>query len=444
MKQSPFKTLALFALVWVLVTPLYGQVSCDAEFDCPPADEPCMVAPPRSVNGVCNNRFAGNGQLCNTDSGDGITYRCFDTSEFPNPPAERYQCLESVCGAGTCNDNNDCTDDICYNTPGGATCEFVPSQQDFLECSVGFEKGVCVKDDQGGVTCNTTDPCLRRGYGRINCCPDEVCENEGANWASMCPQALAFNPGHPCDPTGQDPPSTDGTAQAGECVDIAGTTQCAWKDGEPGSGQCGGIACEDGNDCTMNACDPASGTCVGATIQQGPLCDGESEAAGKSCKANSTCARTNTQCFSDTAFTDSQCCNDASSLGLCPGGAGRCSNENLEGATCFPIVDGALSTTPGFCAIPGDEPPTFYEPTCVAPACAVPDPNDLGDDPLDPSDDGWMPKECDDGFECTEDRCDPITGDCIAIPVEDFTLCGNRGGMCFQAGTVSSFCLPFA
>ncbi|MEM7437353.1 MAG: right-handed parallel beta-helix repeat-containing protein [Myxococcota bacterium] len=425
------RRLWLLALGWVLLTPLYGQTVDCSPRPCPPPNTPCMRVPPNEVNGQCPQSFVGDGQPCNGPI-SGTEYRCFDTDKFPEPLAERYQCLPLVCLPGVCNDENNCTDDICYNTPGGATCDSEPTEGEFVECSIGFDPGVCIKDGQGGVQCDTTDPCLRPGYGRLNCCEESAC---GLNWASTCLDPLPE--GSECDPTGVEPPSTDGTPQLGHCVNITGSSQCVWDFGAPGAGLCDGVVCDDeGNDCTRNACNPATGQCETSAIPEYPFCDGTTETK---CQPNTACLRTNSDC-ADTeneTFTDSQCCSDIDDIRFCPGGPGTCLSEALEGENCSPVVDGTLSSAPGECAVTQLPLSQFFASECIATKCAVPDPSD-------PDGDGLMPKDCNDGSDCTVDECDPFTGECTHTLVEDFSFCDNRGGLCFAAGTATSLCLPFA
>ncbi|MEM7138987.1 MAG: choice-of-anchor Q domain-containing protein [Myxococcota bacterium] len=388
-----------------------------------------MRVPANEVNGQCPESFVGDGQSCEGPVSS-IEYRCFDTDKFPEPLAERYQCLPLVCLPGVCDDGNNCTDDICYNTPGGATCDSEPSEQDFLTCSIGFDLGVCIKDGQGGVECNTTDPCLRRGYGRLNCCEETACN---LPWASTCLDPLPE--GSECDPTGVEPPSTDGTPQLGHCVNVTGSAQCVWDFGAPGAGLCDGVVCDDdGNDCTRHVCNPATGQCETSAIPEKPLCDGGFGVSASTCQPNTECLRTNTSCVTGDAFTDSQCCDDITNISFCPGGPETCTSEDREGDSCSPVVDGTLSSAPGVCAVTQQALSMFFESSCVPTACAVPD----------PTGEGWIPKDCDDGSDCTLDGCDPFTGECTHTLVEDFSFCDNRGGLCFAAGTSTSLCLPFA
>lgn len=146
-----------------------------------------------------------------------------------------------------------------------------------------------------------------------------------------------------------------------------------------GGDLCEGVSCDDGNECTSDACDPASGECVSEPVDDGSSCaGGDGVCESGECVPADLCEGVNCD-------DDNECTTD-----LCNPENGQCSNEPVDdGTSC----NGGAGM-------------------CVDGACMD---VDLCADVI-----------CDDtGNECTTAACDPSTGLCEASNVPDGTECAG-------------------
>jgi hypothetical protein len=142
------------------------------------------------------------------------------------------------------------------------------------------------------------------------------------------------------------------------------------------------LECDDGNECTDDACDPVAG-CV-ATDNSAPCDDGDACTTDDACEAGACAGGPALACDDG-----NECTDDA-----CETGVGCVHTDNTA-----PCDDGELCTTSD---------------ACSGGACA------------------GTPVSCgDDGSPCTEDVCDPATGSC-GIPAVDGAPCDD-GAVCTLA-----------
>jgi hypothetical protein len=157
-------------------------------------------------------------------------------------------------------------------------------------------------------------------------------------------------------------------------------------DGSSSDG-CEEAGCEDdGNECTVAECNAETGLCETVPVLDATSCaDGTGECAEGQCVA---------RCNSDECDDDNECTSD-----FCDLSVGRCdSRPVLQPIPCD--FDGAA----GICD----------EGQCIdAGAC---------DDAV---------QKCDDGNECTTDRCNPTNGECShSTATADGVVCDAGAGVC--------------
>lgn len=325
-------------------------------------------------------------------------------------------CVPNSCAGVNCNDDNDCTVDSCDPTDG--SCLNEERDDFFASCDpTGPDtSGVCL-----GTECKSTqdDPCLRAGSGRINCCSSACCTTGvgfpatcGPDWATLCSTPLPD--GTDCDPTGLEAPEASPN-QAGSCVG----GECIYD-----SGPCQGTTCEDGFDCTRDWCNPATGTCEGRTVDSFARCNGIDGA----CVGGITCLGQNSCVVPNGGYQ--HCCPPPD----CIGNADGCSSDLFRGWYCDPF-GGAWSETDaslgGRCIATQNG--TFFDTECIPELCAI------AVDPNDPN--AFVARDCDDGNECSEDACDPATGQCTHTALPDYTSCNNGTGICISFSIVTpSWC----
>jgi hypothetical protein len=144
---------------------------------------------------------------------------------------------------------------------------------------------------------------------------------------------------------------------------------------------CEGVVCEDdGNECTDDVCDPATGTCQHVTVEDETSCEfGELPGLCKAGVCVDAMLCEGIECEDD----GNECTDD-----VCNPATGSCEHVTLPDDT-----ECDFDGSPGLCKAG----------VCVdAMLCeGVP---------------------CDDDNECTKDTCNPLTGTCANMPIEDGTL----------------------
>ncbi len=288
-------------------------------------------------------------------------------------------CEAGVCTGEpvTCNDGNECTEDLCDAVSGCSFPDIAGPCQDGDACTFGdfCQDGAC----QPGVAldCDDSNPCTS------DLCVENGCDHE--------PVAGPCDDGNPC--------TVGDKCQDGECVF---TSQSE---------------CDDGNGCTSDWCDPAGGcqfTPNEAACNDGDMCtlndtcsQGECIAgAGLDCDDGNGC--TNDTCnplLGCKHTNNSQPCDDLDPCtmqdqcvgGMCVGtGAADCEDDNpCTTDYCDPMagcthVPNTVSCDDGNACTFGDK--------CQGGTCAA-----------------GQQVACNDSNPCTDDSCNPESG-CVFAP----------------------------
>jgi hypothetical protein len=274
-----------------------------------------------------------------------------------------------VCRAGTpvdCGDGDACTVDSCDSVTGA--CAHAPA-----DCA---DADLCTVDG-----CDSSAGCT---HTPKDCSDSDLCTTDNCDPASGACRHVAkdCSDGSVCTDDSCDPAT-------GVCQYAFNTASC--DDGNActqndvcGSGTCGGqaVSCDDGNVCSLDSCDPASG-CVHDPAVASVLCDLDSDL----CTLDH-CSGTDLTCSAGPArdCSDGDVCTDDT----CNPASGACQHA-FNTADCD---DSDLCTT-------GDR--------CNLGVCR------------------GVAKSCDDGNFCTDDVCNPLSGECQNLnnssPCDDGDAC---------------------
>ena len=290
----------------------------------------------------CLHTNSPNGQSCN-DS---------------NACTTATTCTNGVCGGGTsatCNDNNACTSDTCDATSG--LCVFVnrptgTSCTDGNPCTVGDrcvsgtctptangnENGVC--DDANA--CTVTDRCVSgtcTGSGALDCndnqsCTQDICAPESGCTHTNLAEGVTCDDGSAC--------TTGTTCALGVCT--GGST----------------VHCNDGKQCTSDACVPATG-CVYTNLTAGTTCsDANACTDGDACDGGGNCTPGLEICDVCVPADTFRCdvADDRSLQGTSVGGP---TDINLySGGTCSTATFGGREATYGVTGTAGADVEVFW------------------------------------------------------------------------------------
>jgi len=448
------------ALIPVLVFPLYGQSSCSP---CPTdASDPCRATAYRS----------SETNLCLYDSNDGVA--CDD--QGVTGICSGGQCIASECAG---NESYEICNDPVNNPLSGETADVGACVEDLCVAAVPY------------------DECVKVGMGRLNCCSQDGCKAaSGAYCNAPLPNGTSCDPSgvEPAGETGLDGICTDGAcvAQTGLCADIECRTTsgdpCVRRYCDPDVGQCAewpvqffpgcvtadgfagvcsggscfrifdpddcdGVVCDDGNSCTDNLC--VDGVCEYRPRETGEPClDGESGQCfrgpgGSSCfpllefcpDGDDKFCNDGNECTADTCeitcrlrpVDDGTSC--ASGLGLCRAGVcvpDLCIDRDCgdpDGNSCT----GVCISPYGICDVdaPLDDGTTCENNgQCFNGVCQPVLTSECDHQPFDPDREF---AECDDGRECTYDRCD-FLDQCVNPRKPNGTSCNNGNGQCIFRG----------
>lgn len=386
------------ALIPVLVTPLYGQVSCNRT--CPPAPNECQRSAGRSIE--TNQCVYTNldGTICQNQGVNGVCAggQCVATECAGAPP---FSICDAPLGGGLV---GACVDDLC-------------------------------------VVAAPEDPCVRVGIGRINCCSEEGCSV--ANGA-FCNDPLDEVS---CDPTGVEPvdqPGQDGMCQAGTCV--------------AQTGLCADLPCPTTEEfpCTRNFCNADTGQCDGWTPDTFPPCLAGGaqgfcqlgvctaipggECNGAPCEPATSCqsAACRLTCLPDCTIEELQdptyVCeiNNRSNGAPCEGEPGVCLDGFCDFGGC---VENQQCNDGNPCTVnqcsDGECDPAGAQAVADGTICAQNDDGDI----LGLCENGaclpnlCLDRDCSDGNSCTQDICTPPFGICSNPNEPNGTTCVG-GGQC--------------
>ncbi len=423
---------------------------------------------------TCDDGNPCTTELCNAAAGSGLPGTCTATAvegscTDGNACTLGDSCSGGACVAGKaaeCDDDNECTIDLCNSKTGSCDHPATPgSCDDGNACSVGevCDGGVC----SGGKTLDCSDK---------NPCTDDTCDNtggclhqdnsaacddgDGCTLNDACAGGACL-PGaaSPCDDVNAC--TTDSCNLASGCthtaVDGPGLPPMACEDGDGctigdtcTNGQCGGAAkdCDDGNSCTSDFC--ASGGCQHiAKVENavcddadpctmGDVCDHDGKCTGKAfvCDDGNPCTsdvctkadgKCHTEPTSGAACEDGSGCTlgDACVQGSCESGAVKVCND------ANPCTDDSCDSGSGQCVFTANATPCSDNDACtVGDACAA----------------GLCSAgtvtNCDDNDPCTYETCNNVTGKCNSGPVTDGVACSD-GVACTQGDVCKTGkCIP--
>ncbi|MCC6621074.1 MAG: hypothetical protein IT385_07450 [Deltaproteobacteria bacterium] len=376
------------------------------------------------------------------------------------------ECIDGVCRAGAprdCDDDNVCTSDGCHPLSGctngpvtdGASCSDGDVCTDGDRCVgggcvAGAAKGC---DDGNPCTIDRCDPQVAGGCVHDPAPPTTTCEDGNACTTNdtcksgQCKGGLLRS----CDD--QNPCTTDRCDPATGCYSTPATGPC--DDGTACSttsacldGQCRATAlldCDDDNPCTLDTCDAALG-CQHAAVADHLACDDRDPCtAGDQCLSGTCVPSGVTACDDGEQCTESTCLDDVGCVHLARSGpcedGDRCTGPDAcDGGTCL-AGDAIVCDDHNPCTVDACHPATGCAHTPIdAGGC------DDGDPCTSPGVckigrcEQQQPVVCDDGNDCTADRCEPGEG-CVAPPIggscDDHDACTGEGtcagGVC-QAG----------
>ena len=434
-----------------------GLTACSAP---EPATETCDGVD-NDCNGTTDDNTCDDGNACTTDSCDG-SKGCIhiDASDTPCD-ADGSVCTENdVCKSGTCtpgaakvcDDGNPCTADVCDPKTG---CQSTPSSgepcnADDNPCTVGdvCKEGLCASGAQK--SCDSGDVCvlgkceISTGTCKYSnkdaepcndgnpCTTNEKCDGDACKGA-----AVDCNDGNSCTADSCDPSSgCTHKATPGPCDD---GSKCTTSDA-CADGTCVGLAlnvtesCDDGDDCTIDACDANKGCThapqsnkpcedgnictVGDTCQSGKCVSGENTCG---CNSDADCASKedgnlcNGTMYCDTSAQPFQCKVKASTIVACDESV----NNDCQTNACNP-KNGKCELTQAIDGKPCDADGSVCtkDDVCKSGNCLV-----------------GAGVSCDDGNACTDDSCDPKSG-CDFKP--NTNPCDADGDACTVADVCTS------
>src|SRR5262245_44297140 len=164
--------------------------------------------------------------------------------------------------------------------------------------------------------------------------------------------------------------------------------------------------CDDGDACTVDSCDASSGTCVHAPR----VCDDQNSCTSDSCDPATGCAFTPLP--AETVGDDGNACTRGDS---CDAGGHCAGTPEPSGAACD---DGNACTLSDACDGAGrcaGVPMAPGSPCDDRQGCTLND--TCVQDPAIGLTCRGTPRACNDGNACTNDSCDPATGQCVTTPV---------------------------
>jgi hypothetical protein len=331
---------------------------------------------------------------------------------------------------GDCDDGVACTVDSCNEET--EQCEHQPddsrcAQDETCHPQNGCQPGqICTGDANcdDRQYCNGAEKCVDgqcQAGTPVNCadsvdCTDDICD-EDMNVCVNLPNDAKCEPDERCD-------------RIRGCV----STVCE-----------SDIDCKDYNDCTIDTC--VDSTCLyennPGPCEDGYWCTEDDECVDGECTGTlrdcgeaaepcdkMTCDEENQQCIEEPRQDGEECedglyCteNDTCTAGVCDGNPRDCSEADSQCAqgVCDDDEDACVGSP-----INEDQP------------CSDGDPCTTGDHCWD-GECYAEPKDCDDENPCTDDSCDPATGDCLNAPRAD---CDPTGDPCTQSDKcVGGLCL---
>ncbi len=394
------------------------------------ADTECLKNLCAPESGQCALTELADGTVCN----DGLVCTELDA------------CLDGACTGSLvdCEDDNPCTDDVCIDQKGG--CIHQPNAASCNDGNACTKGDACTNGQCTGklIICNDSNPCTAD-----SCDPAQGClfvpSNGPCDDGNACTEAdtcsegecagapVSCDDGNPCtddacdvqlgclsydnvEPCDDGDPCTDGdTCEAGDCLggpptdcdDGNACTQdsCVSEDGGCQNVALSGTTCDDGDPCTEgDICD--DGECVSSKPTD---CDDANPCTADACEPGIGCVYdplSGLSCSDGSACTADDTCVD----GQCVGGLISCNDDN-------PCTEDLCDPSSG-CL----HPPVAGQPPCDdGNGCTTVDKCQAGKCV------GTTPVACNDSNPCTDDSCDPQTGQCVytanSAPCDDGNPC---------------------
>jgi hypothetical protein len=339
-----------------------------------------------TVTGICDP-VSQNCCITGNDCNDGDTCTA-DLCPFPGGACQHAPIFDCCAGNADCNDADQCTIDVCNVALSQCTHNLQPNCcnansdcDDAIFCTVDLcsgSGGTCSHQAISGC-CQSNAEC-----DDGNACSDDICPAN--NLCQHMPKAGC------CTTDGECKENPDDLCTINTCEIVTG--KCGLVDLKP-SGCCNVDAdCADGNSCTTDKCTGPGGTCQ---HNENPGC----------CTPNDP--KVGQPCDLPKSPYDKPPCKP---------GALVCTNGQFD---CVGAVKPGLEVCDGKdndCNGVGDTPTSCPNPddVCVWGQCSA---------PCDP---GEFP--CDNGFQCYDDHCVPISCDKTVCP--DGLTCVN--GLCVENG----------
>ncbi|MEZ4461526.1 MAG: hypothetical protein R3E66_17760 [bacterium] len=246
-----------------------------------------------------------DGNECTTDSCDPIQGCSSVAVDDGTACDDASACTTSdLCVAGectgqalSCDDGNECTDDVCDDVTGCANTNNTASCDDGDPCTTGDTCGDGVCNSGGPESCDDQNPCT------IDVCHAVAgCQHLPTNNPCCSGQVSICDDGDPCttdicDPTTADCSYTLNTASCNDGNACTENDTC-------NAGTCSGSprSCDDGNSCTVDTCNINQG-CFHAPQNSGSCDDGLACSTGDTCNAG-VCVADTSQCLCTPTFTD--------------------------------------------------------------------------------------------------------------------------------------------
>jgi fibro-slime domain-containing protein len=429
------------------------------------AQLPCNDGNPCTVNDTCHYGQDGT-SIC-----QGEIKNCDDNNECTEDICSTYDgglCVHQVLSNITCDDGNPCTlNDTCVN---GQCSGILKNCDDNNACTDDFcdiNNGECVNINDNTNTCNDNDLCTindrcesgQCASDQVICRDGNICTNDICN--PMTGQCDYVNNNMSCDD--MDPCTVDDTCRNGQCIGLPKN-------------------CNDYESCTIDSCDPINGNCINEILPDWTHCNDMDNCTLHDLCKNGICTGVPVNCNDGNICTDDVCnqqtgeCDAINHMRLCDDGDICTINDRCINGECIgdPAIncDDNNECTSETCA---EDPQTgmamcFYKDitgycddgdlctlndTCIEDMC-IGTPMVCMDSPLAPCVDNpcvngvctpmnnTSQTPCDDGNPCTHsDICN--NGICQGTPIDcdDGNPCTNNtcvDGMCYLKNLNGTHC----
>jgi hypothetical protein len=337
-------------------------------------------------------------------------------------------CLFPNRDAGPCQDDDPCTTpDSCLGgkcQPGApANCDDeLPCTLDYCTkgkgCNHAPRDSLC--DDQSPCTADSCDPLLGCVHDASPgpCTPSNKCLLGQCQDGACAPAgARSCEDQNPCTTDTCDPPQ--GCLHLPTAGTCAGPNLC--EAGVCAAGLCvvsGPRNCSDSNPCTTDSCEPGLG-CL-HTNNTLPCDDLNKCSTGDTCK-NGWCQATGVLACDDLSICTADSCVPATGCKNVLAPKNPCQDQNPCTDDMCDSISGCIFVNNLAACEDGD--PCTKKDQCLGGDCYA-----------------GTPLVCDDHNACTTDDCNPATGDCRYLPVEDGTACDPGTTACSRGTCQEGTC----